>query len=94
VAEERIKEVLLNLPQLQDQQLVLQVDLAAAVAGEKLVVQLVHVHKVIPVEQEILMLVLTAAVAAVEKAQLVKTDQVLKVEMVVQVHLHGQEIVH
>ena len=63
-------------------------------AGEKLVVQLVHVHKVIPVEQEILMLVLTAAVAAVEKAQLVKTDQVLKVEMVEQVHLHGQEIVH
>tara|TARA_R100001443_G_scaffold19680_2_gene31465 strand:- start:246 stop:515 length:270 start_codon:yes stop_codon:yes gene_type:complete len=89
-----MQEALLNLPQLQDQQLVLQVDLAAAVAGEKLVVQLVHVHKVMLVEQEILIHNHMVVVAAVEKVELVELVLILKVVMVEQVHLHGQEIVH
>jgi hypothetical protein len=69
VAEDQIKGVLLNLLQLQDQQLVRQVDLAVVVAGEKLVVQLVHVHKVMLVEQEILIHNHMVVVVAVEKVQ-------------------------
>jgi len=83
-----MQEDLFKLLQLQDPQSVLQVDPVVVEVIKGLVVQLAHVLKVMPVEQDILIQQDTQVVAVVEPVLQVDVVLLLKVEQVEQVHLH------